>query len=213
MKALNKFLWMCFTCVVNVFYNPNNALGGVVMSIVSSFMMSSDKTGCGNMPTDELSCYDNATDAKNFASALGLKEPDICKGEDKYVVSCKTMDGSTQNANSCLSSEVGSILELKCETCPEESIVGPNTNVFKVSTVEFWLCDEDEQLSLSSGVFNTASSGGVRKCIRYKINEATWQNKKLEKDCYRTAKPKDKDGYEDEKGTFTYTENCYIDTE
>ena len=207
MKALNKFLWLCFTCVVNVFYNPCDAYGRRYKILFTSVK---SLTKCTEI-TDSV-CYDGAS-AVETAIGGDIANVESCDS-NQYLVACKFENGTTSNElSSCISSISEPIIGITCKTCPEDGIV-EEANIAKKDELDFWICSDRNILLLQnydtdfSVELNTFGKGHPY-CVQYTVARWELEGKKTVKDCY---KPANVELY-DEKGTFKYSEDCYIDTE
>lgn len=204
MKALNKFLWLCFTCVVNVFYNPCWAVVGKY-SILSSSNPS--KTSCN--ASGSIQCADGvqkAIDLITSGSGSGVTDKHLCSEGTHYLVGCQINTKASQ-LSGCLSSSIlDAITELDCEACPEGGIVKEVAAV-KSDTLELWICSDYNLLSFLDGNIILAKSGSSF-CMDYKVSRLRLIDTVVT-DCYKPANV----DLDDEKGTFTYSEDCYIDTE
>lgn len=213
MKALNKFLWLCFTCVVNVFYNPHGAEG--LYRILSSNQPG--KTSCTDAT---LPCVDNVQDTLNLVTQNIADTEILCDIPTYYLAGCDINKSKASELSDCISSVVGDITSLECAPCPEDGIVA-KPNVLQNDTVEFWLCSDRNILLLQDGggkvtVELNSFGSGNSYCVYYNIERWNLAGKSTVKDCYKPAKNSitgEEEVYTDEKGTFTYSEDCYIDTE
>lgn len=215
MKALNKFLWLCFTCVVNVFYNPCDAYGRRYR-ILSTEVKSLTK--CADI-TDPV-CYEQVA-VVNTAIDSPIENVVRCEA-NQYLVACKfKKNGTTSNElSSCISTIPEPIIGITCETCPEDGIL-EDTNIANHDELNFWICSDRNILLLQN--YDTDFSVELNTfgekhpyCIRYQVERWELEGKKTVKDCYKPAKNSitgEEKVYTDEKGTFTYSEDCYIDTE
>ena len=204
MKVLNKFLWMCFTCVVNVFYNPCWAVVGKY-SILSSSNPS--KTSCN--ASGSIQCADGVQKAIDLivsGNGSDVTAKHSCSDGTHYLVGCQINEKALQ-LSSCLSSAVlDDITQLDCEACPEDGIVKEVAAV-KSDTLELWICSDYNILSFLDGDIILDKSK-ESFCMDYKVSRLRLIDNG-EKDCYKPANVY----LDDEKGTFKYSEDCYIDTE
>lgn len=204
MKALNKFLWLCFTCVVNVFYNPCWAVVGKY-SVLSSSNLSN--TSCNDSGTKQCAhSVNGAIELIRSGKGSDVTDKHLCSDGTDYLVGCQINTKPSQ-LSSCLSSAVlDDITQLDCEACPENGIVKEVAAV-KSDTVELWICSDYNILSFSDGDIILDKSGSSF-CRDYRVSRLRLIDNGV-KDCYKPANV----DLDDEKGTFTYSEDCYIDTE
>ena len=230
MKVLNKFLWMCFTLVVNVFCYSNSVLGSIALRLEQTCNGGAGKGTCVSLAESSCNngndCY-NDGDIQTFLDTINEVdlseksekiEEKCSKDENKYMTGCYKNGVMTSDVSSCVKLLVDdTISSIVCAECPDGGTVATDS-VLEYTDVGVWVCgrstlvvesdDEGERISEKKNSVTTPS------CREYSIRKYNFEYKTL-KDCYRPAKPKDKDkdGYDDEKGIFTYTEDCYIDTE
>ena len=204
MKALNKYLWMCFTFVVNVFYNPCWAVEAKY-SILSSSNL--EKTSCND--SGIIQCAHNVSGAIDLIRSgygSGVTTKHLCSEGTHYLVGCQINNKPSQ-LSGCLSSAVlDDITQLDCEACPEDGIVKEVAAV-KSDTLELWICSNYNILSFSDGDIILGKSESSF-CRDYRVSRLRLIDNGV-KDCYKPAS----EDLDDEKGTFIYTEDCYIDTE
>ena len=227
MKVLNKFLWMCFTFVVNVFCYSNSVLGSIALRLERSCNEASG-TSKGNCTSLKASSCNNGNECRNDGEIETFLDENIngtdfpktingcLKNKDEYMTGCYKNGVMTSDVSSCVKLLVDdTISSIACAECPDGGTVATDSGL-QYKDVGVWVCgqsilvvesdDEGERVSEKKNSVTTPS------CREYSIRKYNFEYK-TQKDCYRPAKPKDKDGYDDEKGTFTYTEDCYIDTE
>ncbi len=226
MKVLNKFLWMCFTCVVNVFCCSGNVFASIVVELKQTCNGGTGQGTCktlkdGNCTNNGIMCYDEVNDAKtawdnfwktsdcsNYKDGCNIVK---CKNT-QYVSGCVIEGVSTNDVDLCISSETGDFINsITCLDCPEEGIVAGASSL-DYKSMHLWVCGRGT-VYVESGADNISTNAtGVTtpSCREYVIKKYVFKNRKnTEKSCYKSAGTV----YNDEKGTFTYTEDCYIDTE
>ncbi len=205
MRALNKFLWLCFTCVVNVFYNPCWAVVGKYNILNSTSHPT--KTSCND--SGSIQCADGVQEAIALittGNGFDVTDKHLCSYGTDYLIGCE-INGKASQLSGCLSSSIlDAITELDCEACPEGGIVKEVAAV-KSDTLELWICSDYNLLSFLDGNIILAKSGSLF-CVDYKVRRLRLIDNGV-KDCYKPAGQ----NLSDEKGTFTYSEDCYIDTE
>lgn len=223
MKVLNKFLWMCFTFVVNVFCYSNSVLGSIALRLERTCNEAGGAKGnCTTLTASSCNngnaCYDDGNIETFLATInevdLSEKIEEKCsKDENKYMTGCYKNGVMTSDVSSCVRFLVDdTINSIACAACPDGGTVATDSYIV-YEDVGVWVCGRSilvvESDDEGGRVSEKENSVTTPSCREYSIRKYNFEYKTL-KDCYR---PANKEGYDDEKGIFTYTEDCYIDTE
>ena len=201
MKALNKFLWMCFTCVVNVFYNPNSVFGYLAVTQIEA----DSNTSCAGLK--KTPCHDSNTINLDEIKGIDLENnAGFEKQANAYIFSCTIKGKISYDVSSCISSEYGVITSVTAEECPEDGRTADAVS-FSYGDYTVWVCG-NKTLGVGNGIL-VAGDATSTACRQYKVQKWSVTGKNAQSDCYKPAN----EDLDDEKGSFIYTEDCYIDTE
>lgn len=217
MKHIHKFLYACFSFIVNTFYNPNSAFAGWVVSLVtyntscltSSYYKDTNsflfqvRGKVNHLMQSIINCA-GKTDCIESAcqSSNGCKSK-ICSNTE-YVKNC-TINGIS-NADNCINSHI--ITDMTCADCPDDGIVANSPVFITIENKGVWLYS-------AASIVTTNDSGGLsynadsEACRKYDIYYYYLINNNPLTLCHKTTNR----NYTDEKGEFSYTDKCYIDEE
>lgn len=217
MKYIHKFLFACFSFVVNTFYNPNSVFGGWSVSIktTTSETICSKVSGAictaGTMVQELKVRFDNTLDS--LANGKSCNESNGCKivncATNWYVSNC-TVHGISNEEN-CIT-DPNLITSIACKPCPDGGITADSAddspNFYALTSV-LTLCSHGALTTTNNGdiaEYNT----GVEACRQHTVTYYSFSNFIGKSGCYKKAGTQN---YEDEKGEFEYTDTCYIDEE
>ena len=216
MKHIHKFLYACFSFIVNTFYNPNSAFAGWVVSLVT-YNTSCLASSCEENISSFLflvrgkvnhimqkikSCKDTDCIVSTCQSNSGCNTK-ICS-DTEYVKKC-TINGIS-NSENCINSHI--ITDMACADCPDDGIVANSPVFITIENKGVWLCS-------TNSIVTTDDSGGLsynedsEACRKYDIYYYYLINNIPLTLCHKTTNKT----YTDEKGEFSYTDTCYINEE
>ena len=201
MKVLNKFLWMCFTFVVNVFYNPNSVFGYLAATQIEA----NSNTSCAGLK--KTPCHDSENINLDEIKAMDLgNKVGFENAKNTYIFSCTINGKISYDVSSCISSEYGVITSVTAEVCPEDGRTADAVS-FSYGDYTVWVCG-NKTLGVANGILVSGNANSTA-CRQYKVQKWSVTGENAESDCYKPANVE----LDDEKGIFKYTEDCYIDTE
>ena len=226
MKHIHKFLYACFSFIVNTFYNPNSVFGGWSISIqtptsrIVCNSSSSEFCFAGTMIQELKVRFDKfLTSLANKQKSCSASDPDlICEqvscDTNWYVSNC-TVHGISNEEN-CIT-DPNLITSIACKLCPDGGMTADsadNSPKFYALTSVLTLCSHAALTTTNNGdiaEYNT----GVLACRKHTVTYHSFSNFIGKSGCYKnTHKDTDKTVlHTDEKGEFSYTDKCYIDEE